>query len=83
MKTYLISGRKLEHDVQCGCSLGDSALCSQSSTLEVVEPLLTHPPPDKMLVSVSEDERRRPLRQHHTNVVKIRLARLRMILSIL
>lgn len=51
MKTYLISGRKLEHDVQCGCSRGDSALCSQPSTLEVARQ-----PSDKMLVSVSDDE---------------------------
>lgn len=56
MKTYLISGRKMEHDVQCGCSRGDSALCSQSSTLEVVQPSLAHQPLEKMLVSVDEDE---------------------------
>lgn len=72
MKTYLISGRKLEQDVQCGCSQarrsrGDSALCSQPCTLELIsggaaqavaQPPLVHQPPDKMLVSVSEDELR-------------------------
>lgn len=68
MKTYLISGRKLEHDVQCGCSHGDSALCLQPSTLEVVQPSLAHQPLDKKLVSVSEDELRRCFSPHHSNV---------------
>ncbi|XP_074543943.1 adenylate cyclase type 9 isoform X2 [Halichoeres trimaculatus] len=61
LKTYLISGRKLEHDVQCGCSqVGLSAgvglsSCAQPCTPDLIpgaakasEPLLPHQQPDRV-----------------------------------
>lgn len=69
MKTYLISGRKWEHDVQCGCSqlpggdfVGISlASCPQPHTPDLIpggaqaaEPLLPHQPPDRSGVSHQE-----------------------------
>ncbi|XP_029914317.1 adenylate cyclase type 9 isoform X2 [Myripristis murdjan] len=62
LKTYLISGRKLEHDAQCGCSqlpVGEFAAvslpsCPQSHTPDLIpggaqaaESLLPHRPPDR------------------------------------
>ncbi|CAJ1053210.1 adenylate cyclase type 9 [Xyrichtys novacula] len=62
LKTYLISGRKLEHDVQCGCSqLGLSAgvslpSCPQPRTPDLIpggaqaaEPLMPHQQPDRLV----------------------------------
>ncbi len=64
LKTYLISGRKLEHDVQCGCSqVGLSGRVSMSSCPQTRTPdiipggaqaaglLLPHQAADRMAVS--------------------------------
>ncbi|XP_068177692.1 adenylate cyclase type 9 [Antennarius striatus] len=62
LKTYLISGRKLEHDVQCGCSqsglMGEQATlssCSQTHTPDLIpggaqaaEVLFPHQQPDRI-----------------------------------
>lgn len=64
MKTYLISGRRLEHDLQCGCSQvkrsgGDSISmvpCSQPRTLDLIsggaQVAQPQQPPDKMVVGI-------------------------------
>uniref|UniRef100_UPI0037E95E3C adenylate cyclase type 9 n=1 Tax=Semicossyphus pulcher TaxID=241346 RepID=UPI0037E95E3C len=61
LKTYLISGRKLEHDVQCGCSQvglsggGSLSSCPHPCTPDLIpggaqaaEPLLPHQQPDRI-----------------------------------
>lgn len=62
MKTYLISGRKLEHDVPCGCSdFVSRSPHPQPRTPDLIargvqaaQVLLTHSGPDKVGVSIKK-----------------------------